>query len=366
MSKIYTFLLLLLSVVQYSYAQQQGYRFITGTFTENTPAKGIYSLAFSENNPNSVVELLYEMKDPNFLCFSSDDKYLYAVTGRKEDAGVAAFRWNGNKLTFINKIIVGAGIEPCHVAVSQRHVAIANYGGGSVFILGRNMDGSLTDVKQKMFHTGSSIDPVRQKKPFAHQVTFSPDTNFLLVTDLGTDKVIVYKYDKNNAETPLSPFDELKLKPGSGPRHLTFSKDGKLIYLIQEMDGTLSVIGFNKGKLSLLGTNSVVRKSGIETGAADIHISPDGRFLYATNRGTAHDITCFSLRNKTKPEFVQQISVEGKWPRNFAITSDGKYVLVGNQHTNNVTLFERNKKTGKLSFTGRSFSIGAPVCLLQY
>jgi 6-phosphogluconolactonase len=211
-----------------------------------------------------------------------------------------------------------------------------------------------------------SVNPTRQTKPHVHQVVVSPDSKFLLVNDLGTDLLTVYSYDKNSLTQPLTAFDTLQLKKGSGPRHLTFDNTGSYIYLIQELDGTLSTIKYDFGRLTLVDTASVVIKKEIQTGAADIHVSPDGMFVYATNRGTANDISCFQTSKSGRLKFVQQISVEGVGPRNFAITKDGKYVLVGNQRTNEIVIFSRNKKTGELTFTGNKVQVGAPVCILEY
>ncbi|MFT3751355.1 MAG: beta-propeller fold lactonase family protein [Paludibacter sp.] len=165
----------------------------------------------------------------------------------------------------------------------------------------------------------------------------------------------------------LTPFDTLAAKPGSGPRHAVFSGDGKRIYLVQEIDGTVSVLKMENGKLSLLQETTVDYKPGTINRAADIHLSPDQKYLYVTNRGTANDITCFSVAaNSGKLTLVQQIPSGGDGPRNFAITPDGKYVLVAHQFTDNIVFFKRNEKSGKLTDTGRRIEVGAPVCLVFY
>ena len=366
MIKINIILISLFTLFSQIIAQTNLSRFVVGTFTENSTAKGIYSLTLDKTNLELKSELIYEIKDPNFLCFSKDKRFLYAVSERKEGAGVVAFRFENGKLLFINKITFGAGTEPCHLAVSEKHVAVANYGGGSVYILQRNSDGSLSPVIQKVMHTGSSIDPARQQKPYVHQVSFTPDGKFLLATDLGTDKVVAYHYNSANAITPLLFSSEVKVKPGSGPRHLAMSKNNKYLYLLQELDGTLSVITRKKTELSISGISSVKQNEMEETAAADIHISPDGQYLYATNRGSAQNISVFSLKNGIVPKLIEQCSVEGNWPRNFAITNDGSFILIANQRSNSITIFSRDKKTGKLKFTGKSVQIGSPVCILEY
>ena len=355
--------LILSSVV----AQDKNYHFLVGTFTTNTPAKGIYTLTLSKSDLKSDVQLLAEALDPSFLCLSKNKKKVYAVSERGAKSSVAAYNFKNKKqLVLLNKVDAGSVTDPCHIALTDKHVVTANYSGGSIFVYNRNPDGTLSEVIQKIQHVGKSVHPTRQTKPHTHQVVFSPDGKFLLTNDLGIDKVLVYKYDKKNTETPLSPFDTLAVKLGSGPRHLTFDKSGTNIFLLQELDGTISSIKFDNGKLTLIDTTSVVLKPNIQTGAADIHISPDGRFLYATNRGTANDISCFCILNSGRLEFVQQVSVEGEGPRNFTITNDGKLVLVGNQRTNQISIFTRDAASGKLTFTGKKVDVGAPVCILEY
>jgi len=345
----------------------KNYQFLIGTFTTNTPAKGIYSVTLNAKDLSTNVQLLTEAVDPSFLCISTNKKLVYAVSERGEKSSVAAYKFiKNNKLQLINKVNAGSVTDPCHIAMTNKHVVIANYSGGSVFVYGKNSDGSLSEVVQKIQHEGKSIHPTRQKKPHTHQVVFSPDGNYLLANDLGLDKVLVYKYNIANVNQPFTLFDTMNVKPGSGPRHLTFNKSGSTIYLLQELDGTVSTIQFDNGKLTLMDTVSVVRKNNIQTGAADIHLSPDGAFLYATNRGSVNDITCFTTSSNGKLTFVQQISTEGEGPRNFAISKDGKFVLVGNQRTNDISIFSRNKNTGELTFTGKKVQVGAPVCILEY
>ena len=188
----------------------------------------------------------------------------------------------------------------------------------------------------------------------------------MLANDLGTDKVTVYQYKPNAAANILVPFDTLSIKPGSGPRHSAFSKDGKIVYLLQEIDGTVSVLRMQNGKLSLIQESSVIKNNKVVIRAADIHLSPDGKYLYATNRGTANDITCFSVAKDGKITFLQQISTEGVGPRNFAITLDGQYVFVAHEKSNTIVIFKRDMLTGLLSHTGKKIEVGSPVCLLFY
>lgn len=354
--------------IQTSMAKGNQYDFIIGTYTNNTQSKGIYTLHCDFENSKFETKIAADnVFDPSYLALAPDKKFVYSISERGDKSTISSFYFDNKtgSMSFLNRV-AGQGADPCFVSVSKNHVITANYTGGNVCVFGRNTDGTLTNAVQNVQHTGKSIDANRQDKPHVHQAIFSPDQKSLLVNDLGTDFITSYSYDKKSANKVLTEFDKLKVKAGSGPRHLAFSKNGAFIYLLQEMDGTVSIIAYNKGKLSLIEETTVVRRDNISSGAADIHISPDGKFLYATNRGNANDITAFGILNGGKLKFVQQISVLGIGPRNFTITKDGKYILVANQKSNQIVVFGRNKKTGELKETGIKIDLPSPVCLVQY
>jgi 6-phosphogluconolactonase len=251
--------------------------------------------------------------------------------------------------------------------VTDKHVVTSDYTGGSISVFERNGDGALGALRQFIQHTGKSVNVQRQEAPHVHQTIFTPDEKFLLVNDLGTDRVTLYAYASHDSENVLTAVDTLQVKEGSGPRHIAFGNDGRTGYLLQELDGTITVVSIREdGKLSVLQETTVTRKEGVENGGADIHVSPDGKFLYATNRGTANDITCFSIKEDGTLDFVEQLSTGGKGPRNFTTTPDGNYVFVGNQYTNNIVLFARDKNTGKLTNTGKQIHVPVPVCIRLY
>ena len=353
---------------QLAMAKHNTYNFLVGTYTNNTNSKGIYNIYCDFHKNEVTVNIAIDsILDPSYLCLSADKKFLYSISERGENSSISAFTFDKHtgKSSFINRV-AGYGADPCYVAVSEEHVITANYSGGNVCVFGRNNDGALTEIIQNIQHQGMSIDPVRQNKPHVHQAIFSPDKKFVLVNDLGTDFVTAYSYNPASNSDVFIEISKLKLKAGSGPRHLAFSKNGKFIYLLQELDGTVTTIYINNGKLTLIEETTVVRKDKIVSGAADIHISPDGKFLYATNRGNANDITVFSIQKSGKIQFVEQVSVNGIGPRNFAITNDGQFILVANQKSNQVVVFSRDKKTGKLTDTGTKIELPSPVCLIEY
>ena len=349
-------------------AQKNRYRLLIGTYTNSGKSEGIYSYQLDlAHGVNAQKSLVKGISNPSYLAIASNKKFVYSVEESSNGSAANAFSFDEKtgKLTLINTSKTN-GANPCFITVSDKHVFTANYTGGSISVFERKADGSLSELKQLIQHKGGSIDPKRQKEPHVHQVIFTPDKKYLVANDLGTDMVTVYKYNKKGTTNILIPHDSIAVKPGSGPRHITFDKDGKHAYLIQEMDGTVSVFDMKCGKLKLLQTSSVVVKKNIETGAADIHLSPDGKFLYATNRGTANDITCFSVLNDGTISFVSQVSTIGQGPRNFAISPDGNYLLVANQRTDNVIVFKRDFKNGSLTYTGQQINVGSPVCLVFY
>lgn len=342
------------------------YRFMIGTYTSETASEGIYSLEIDlKKNSHKTTLQTGKITDPSFIAINKQN--LYAVNETQNPGLVSAFNLNkkNGSLIFLNKVNSG-GDHSCYVDIAAKHVVVANYSGGNLAIFGKLKNGSLTDYQQLITHTGNSIHPERQKKSYVHQTIFSPDKKYVLVNNLGTDKVTCYRYNSKSSDQALTLSDEIKLKAGSGPRHLTFSKNQEFIFVLQELDGTISTLSFNNGKFSLISETTLVQQNESETGAADIHTSPDGKFVYATNRGSANNISCFAVEENGSLRLVEQTSVKGVGPRNFCITKDGKYVLVGNQRTNQIAVFSRNKKSGLLYDTGMMINISAPVCIVEF
>lgn len=367
MKKLF-FIILVTLLSMPTHAQMNNYKLLIGTYTNTGKSQGIYTYDIDmKNGVFTQKSVATGVTNPSFLAFTPDKKFVYSVCESSEGGAANAFSFNEGtgKLTLINTSLTKS-LGPCFISLTENHVFTANYGGGSLSVFGRNPDGSLTRALQVIQHMGKSINTERQNEPHVHQVLVSPDKKYVLVNDLGTDKVTVYQYNPLVTSNILNPVDTLSVKPGSGPRHSTFSKDGKRIYLVHEIDGTVSVIGFNAGKLKLIQETTVDRNLGTIDRGADIHLSSDERFLYVTNRGSANNITCFSVDKDGKLTFKQQVSTGGDGPRNFAITMDGQYVFVGHQMTDNIVIFKRDIETGLLTDTGKRIEVGAPVCLLFY
>jgi 6-phosphogluconolactonase len=341
-----------------------------GTYTA-TGSKGIYVYRFNEQTGklDSVSSIFVE--NPSYLALSSDGSYLYAVTenGGDKTGQVSAFTFDkaSGKLRLLNTQPTN-GDHPCYVAVnkSNKWVAVANYTGGNLSILAVNGDGSLQPAAQTIQHFGKGSIASRQEKPHVHMTIFSPKEEYLVANDLGTDEVNAYRFSPNEM-VPLDSNASIKIKttPGSGPRHLAFHSSKPLVYVLEELTGTVSVHYFTKNNVSLIQTISADTTSPLpDRGSADIHFSPDGKFLYASNRGSANYVTIYSVGAESGSlTKIASVPVQGEKPRNFTIDESGNYLLVANMGTNNVVVFKRNANTGLLSATGTQLSIPTPVCL---
>jgi 6-phosphogluconolactonase len=295
---------------------------------------------------------------------------VYAVNENKEGM-VSAFTLTNNKLVLLHQKKT-KGADPCYVAISpdQHNLFVANYSGGSLTQYHRFADGLLSNPQQFIQYSGKSVHPERQEKAHIHGAFFSPNGNYLLTPNLGMDQVNIYPY----SNTTSLPLDIEKVKtittqPGSGPRHIAFSKKGTYLYVLEELTGSISVYSFAKGQATLIQnvfTHPKTFKG--SPNSADIHLSPDGAYLYASNRGEENNIVKFSVLSNGKLDVKSEVyySTEGKKPRNFTISADGNWLLVANQDSDKIVIFKRNKATGGLTNTGSSIKISMPVCLVMF
>lgn len=362
--------LLMLSLISLGSTAQNMHLFV-GTYT-NSGSKGIYVYRFNAatgkaklvSNTDSVV-------NPSYLAISPNKKFVYAVneTNGKNPGSVSAFAFNKNtgRLKFINQQLTG-GDDPCYVNVHKSNdwVLVGNYSGGSASAFRVNADGSLKPYAQLMQDSGKSVNPNRQEKAHVHSTIFSPNQDYVFTPDLGLDKVMIYKFEPA-AQRPLKPTTPsfAATKPGSGPRHLTFHPNGAFAYLIEEMTGTVSAYKYNDGRLIFI-QRTTTHPSDFKgaIGSADIHLSPDGKFLYASNRGDANTLAIFAVNSTTgRLQLKGYHTTLGKTPRNFIIDPTGNYLLVANQGTNNIVIFKRNKQNGMVAATGQQINVPAPVCL---
>ena len=349
---------------------RNAYHLLIGTYSNKDQTNGIYVYNFDSQTGEFRTSLpVTSAVNASYLAISADRKNVYAVSeAGNGKGGVSAYTFDpvSGKLTFINSLN-SEGDHPCYVSVDdkKKFLFVGNYSGGNLLSIPINADGSLGKNVQKIQHEGSSINKGRQEKPHVHSVVLSPDDRYLLVADLGTDKVNQYQVDvtKTQALAPAQPsFTETK--PGGGPRHLTFHPNGKFAYLILEMKGAIVAFDYKDGNLSANQTITMLAtdfKGNVS--AADIHVSPDGKFLYASNRGDANEIVIYSINGKGNLTFAGRQSVLGKTPRNFAIDPSGNFLLAANQDSNDVIIFKRDQKTGLLTPTGKKIDVDKPVCL---
>jgi len=348
-------------------AQEKHYNLLVGTYTNSCKSDGIYVYDFNSGTAdfklrNSSDKII----NPSYLTVSADLKKLYSVNEDGNKSTISAFNFDAKtgKLNFINKQN-SEGADPCHIINDAKNVIAANYSGGTISVFGKNADGSLTAAKQVVSHEGHSVNKKRQESPHVHMVQFTPDNKYILANDLGTDRIYVYQYQPDSEKEILKFKDSVPMKSGSGPRHMAFGPNGKFIYLLQELDGTLTVFAYADGKLKRIQETIVAAKDFMgENSAAAVKISADGKFLYATNRGEANTISIFSIDAKGKLTLLKTISTGGKGPRDFAIDPSGNYVLVSHQYSDNIVIFNRDQTTGLLTDSGKRIELCSPVCLV--
>lgn len=347
---------------------QAKFNLLAGTYTTTCESDGIYVFEFDAiSGELKLISSTQKVINPSYLSVSEDNKYLYAINEDGEQSTVSAFAYNSKEhtLKFLNKNKT-LGADPCHVIDDAQNVIAANYGGGSIAVFKKMTGNTISEVRQLVQHEGKGIDEDRQEKPHVHMVYFSPDKKFVLANDLGLDKVFIYNYLPHASEHILTLKETIDLKPGSGPRHAAVSKNGNFIFLLHELDGTLTTLRYNKnGSLEILNeTNSTPPNFNGSASSAAIKISPDGNFLYLTHRGDLNSISIYKISKNGEIDFVDQISTGGKEPRDFAIDPLGNFLLIGHEKTNNITIFKRDKTNGKITNTGRITEICAPVNLI--
>ncbi len=363
----------MLSSTQSTYGQNAAnttFNLLIGTYTKPGKSNGIYVYSFnSETGDFKYKAEVGDIINPSFLVVTQDRKQVYAVSETGNGQGsISAYSFDGKtgNLTYLNSASSG-GDGPCYVSVddNNQYVFAGNYSGGSLSAIPIKADGSLGQNIQTIIHQGSSVNKTNQNKPHVHATVLSPDNRYLFVPDLGTDKVNIYKVDVAKSK-PLTPAASafVRVKPGSGPRHFTFHPNNKYAYVIQEMMGIITAFHYDDGNLSA--KQSVTMPSpGFEgrIDAADIHISPDGKFLYGSLRGDINELVIYAIEENGELTYQGRQSTMGLNPRNFGIDPTGNFLLVGNNQSDQITIFRRDHETGLLTSTGKKISVGSPVCL---
>ena len=340
-----------------------------GTYTRKEghvdgKAEGIYLL--SQNPDNGKLKYLCtatEMINPSFVKIGKMGKYLFAVSELGPDDGESGLVYSfeimeDGTLRDISKLGTG-GFAPCHIALdkSGKFIFVSNYVGGIVMVYKINTDGSLEKSQQLKLENPEASH--------AHSLKVSGDNRYAYIADLGNDKIWIYEFDR--MEGKLEPHEQefVELPKGAGPRHMSLSKNGSFAYSINELNSTVSVFAVKPyGGLELIqNISSLPQNYKNKNSAADIHIHPDGSFLYVSNRGH-NSIAAFEINSETgKLSNIDIVPIAGKTPRNFAISPFGKYLYAASQDTGNITTYLINQETGKLKIQQEIFEIKTPVCL---
>lgn len=343
-----------------------------GTYTVDTPSEGIYTYRMNTDS-GELKKITSTMSvNPSFLALDRSRRFLYAVNEVQEFAGkpggaVSAYAiGRDGKLKFLNQQ-ASQGADPCHLTVDRdrRNLLVANYTGGNLALLPIRRNGTLEPVADLKQHEGSGPKE-QQKGPHAHCIILDASERYALAADLGSDKVMVYRFDPAARKLRPARQPSESMKAGAGPRHLTLHRSGRFVYVINELDSTMTTLQYDAkaGTLATLDTTSTLPADFSGTSyCADVHVSPSGNYLYGSNRGH-NSIVVFAIdRRSGKPKLVEHVSTEGDWPRNFVIDPTGKFLLVANQRSNNVVVFRIDARTGRLKSAGQTEQIPAPVCL---
>ncbi len=345
-----------------------------GTF-DGEGSEGLY--VFSFDRKNLTFELLQTISDrvaPSFQAVHPKMPVLYSasrstLSGQSDHQTISAYRADRDtgRLSLINEQSA-MGISPAHVSVDPlgSFVYVSNYTSGNLSMFPIRDDGGLDEASDVVQHTGSSIHPTRQQRAHAHAADPSPDGRFLYVSDLGMDKIMIYEVNRQQRKLSPASTPWFENTPGAGPRHLSFRPDGEYAYSAEELTSTVAVLRVDKntGALKQIQRISMLPDDfeGSNT-AADIHVSPDGKFLYASNRGH-ESIVIFVIDESTGAlSLAGHESTIGEHPRNFMIDESGELVFIANRDSNHIVVFRRNPRTGLLDYTGTELIVPRAVCV---
>lgn len=376
MTRRFLILLVLLLPLFSTHAQKTKEILYVGTFFGNG-SEGIYVFEFERTKGRlKQIQVVPTPESPSFIALHPSGKYLYsanrgAVEEMKSSGSVSAFGIDQKtgKLTPLNSR-PSYGSSPCHISIDQsgRWAFVSHYADGNFVVLSIFDDGLIGSSSDSRKHIGNSINKERQEKSHIHATIPAPDNKFIFVSDLGTDKVYSYSFSPSDGRIATAQKPEVMVKPGSGPRHLTFHPNGKYAYASEELTSTVAVFSYNASTGALDIIQDSVRSlpesyKGTNT-AADIHTDPKGRFLYMSNRG--HDaIAVYSIAESGKIKLIGHHQTKGKTPRNFMIDARGQYCFVANQETDNIVLFRIDQKTGRLLPTATQVKVPQPVSLVM-
>ncbi|RQS07597.1 lactonase family protein [Burkholderia sp. Bp9002] len=355
------------------------YNLLVGTYTDGG-SDGIYVYRFDTKTGSVAPVSSAKTVNPSYLLPSRDGRTVYAVNELPGDngpadqrGGISAFRFDAKTgaLTFIDRVS-SEGNDPCYLSLSPdgKYLVTANYSvaanpGGSFAVFPLREDGAVSPAALAVHHEGSGPVKGRQDGAHVHSTVFSPDGRYLFVQDLGADRIFGYRYTVDGSRGLISPTDTryTPVKAGSGPRHMVFGANGRHAYVTSELNAAVEVYAYQDGKLTPVQTVPMAAPGFKgKVGGAAIHLSPDGRFLYASNRGDANEIVTYAVNPADgRLKTVGRQSSLGRTPREFLIDPTGKWLIVGNQDSDTFYVFKRDVETGKLDANPQKVALGKPV-----
>jgi 6-phosphogluconolactonase len=342
---------------------------LIGTYTRMGGSHGIYVARFDmQTGALQLVDSLAG-ENPSYLALNKGNDRLYSVN-ENNGGSVRSFTLNrttGKWAPLNAEPVPTRGMNPCYISIDSkgRHLMVANYSSGSLTALPIDNNGMVKPATQVIQHVGKSVNAERQGEAHCHTAIFAPSEKYVVTADLGTDMVQAYGYNPKN-EMPLDTAKvvAIKVAAGAGPRHIAFHPKLQVFYVMEELSGNVTVHGFRKKIIALLQTikgDTVSKKPG----SADIHVSPDGRFLYASHRADANMISIYQIDEKSgRLTQTGATSTMGNTPRNFTIHPSGNWLLAANQNSDNIVVFRRDAATGVLTDTGHRLRVKQPVCLV--
>ena len=334
---------------------------LIGTYTDGT-SKGIYSFRFNQKTGTATPLDSVELSNPSYLTPSEDGKFIYAVSEMNDSTAAVnalAFDKQTGNLRLLNSERT-PGAAPCYVSTNGKEVLTANYSGGNMSVFRLRKDGTLSPAEALFKGTANGPDTIRQIVPHIHCALFSPDGKYIFATDFSADRILCFTLSSEGNISRL-PGEAIGIAPDSGPRHLTFSPNGKFAYLINELSGKVIAFGYTDGTLEQI--QSIAADSLQARGSADIHLSPDGKFLYASNRLEGDGIAIFAVDTVNGTLTRAGYQSTGIHPRHFNITPNGKYLLAACRDSNVIQIYERDTENGLLKDTQQDILIDKPVCV---
>ena len=330
---------------------------LIGTYT-NGNSEGIYSFRFNQETGKAIILDSIQADNPSFLIASADGTRVYAVSESNDSTdGVSAYAFDKEKgtLKWLNKQLTGKA--PCHISTNGQILLTSNYEGGSLSLFPIEKDGSLGADRKEYKGSAHGVDSLRQATPHVHCSLFLPDGKRVIATDFSADRLLCFDLEGDS----LQLRDSIAIEPGSGPRHLALSPDKTCLYLIEELGGNVRVYAYENGHLQAIQT--IEADEVHARGSADIHLSPDGRFLYTSHRLKNDGIAIFSVKQTDGTLMKIGYQPTGKHPRHFNLTPNGKYLLVACRDDNTVQIFERDAMSGLLRDTGKAIQVPHAVCV---